>query len=548
MVDDVGLTRDGVVAGTPPYMAPEQARGEGVDHRADLFSLGSVLYALCTGVPPFRGSSALAVLREVSEQEPTPIRSLNPEVPAWLEALIARLMAKKPADRFQSGFVSRLCLAMVVVVALGLGGVQWWAGAGAKTETQTEYKEQRVHAPDGKGWMVPTGIIGGLLLLTLGVSLAVRHLSSRKTTMVAVTAISLRCTGCEKKLKARAELAGKKVKCPHCSKVVLVPSFQADGPGNESGQRRRLSRVLVALPAPLRVLFMLVVLGLGLTLIVLSLAVGGQEPAPEPASARNQLRYDFRTRLEELPDLSLFGPEAESVVKTDEHGLRFTMPANRTDCNNLGVERPLPIRGDFSIDLGYEILSIGAPIPVPGAGVQLRLLYANPSPMWALTRLRSPFGPQRAPLFGVVGHDGEIFGAFRIITLPNFKEDGFSGGTRLRAEAPRGRLRMTRTGPQLNYLVSDDGSPYHLLRSEEIGTEDVELVRFFAFSGWGPVAVDVRFTDLVIEADRIADVNTVRVNWSKARLAGGLILGLVLTLSIVVSGWFFLRPGRRASA
>ena len=72
MVDDVRLTQNGVVAGTPEYMAPEQARGEPVDHRADLFSLGSVLYAMCTGVPPFRGSTALAVLRQVSDQTPVP--------------------------------------------------------------------------------------------------------------------------------------------------------------------------------------------------------------------------------------------------------------------------------------------------------------------------------------------------------------------------------------------------------------------------------------------------------------------------------------------
>jgi serine/threonine protein kinase len=102
MVDDVGLTQNGVVAGTPEYMAPEQARGEPVDHRADLFSLGSVLYAMCTGRPPFRGSSAVAVLRQVSDEEPPPVRSLNADVPAWLEALIVRLIAKDPNRRFQS--------------------------------------------------------------------------------------------------------------------------------------------------------------------------------------------------------------------------------------------------------------------------------------------------------------------------------------------------------------------------------------------------------------------------------------------------------------
>ncbi len=102
LVDDVGLTQSGVVAGTPEYMAPEQASSKPIDHRADLFSLGSVLYALCTGTPPFHEATTLAVLRQVCDREPIPLRSLNPRVPAWLETLIARLLAKNPADRFQS--------------------------------------------------------------------------------------------------------------------------------------------------------------------------------------------------------------------------------------------------------------------------------------------------------------------------------------------------------------------------------------------------------------------------------------------------------------
>jgi hypothetical protein len=102
LVDDTGLTQNGTLAGTPEYMAPEQARGEPLDPRADLFSLGSVLYACCTGIPPFRGASAVAVLRQVSDHDTKPIRSLNPDVPEWLESFVARLMAKAPAERFQS--------------------------------------------------------------------------------------------------------------------------------------------------------------------------------------------------------------------------------------------------------------------------------------------------------------------------------------------------------------------------------------------------------------------------------------------------------------
>jgi serine/threonine-protein kinase len=100
--DDASLTQSGVIAGTPQYMSPEQARGDSVDHRTDLFSLGTVLYTLLAGHSPFRAETALGVLRRVCEDTPRSLRELNPGVPAWLEAFIARLQAKSPSDRFES--------------------------------------------------------------------------------------------------------------------------------------------------------------------------------------------------------------------------------------------------------------------------------------------------------------------------------------------------------------------------------------------------------------------------------------------------------------
>src|SRR5262249_30174875 len=100
--DDASLTHSGVVAGTPMYMSPEQADGLPVDFRSDLFSLGSVLYAMCTGRPPFRAPSAMAVLKRVCEETPRPFREVKPELPPWLEELVARLHAKAPANRFAS--------------------------------------------------------------------------------------------------------------------------------------------------------------------------------------------------------------------------------------------------------------------------------------------------------------------------------------------------------------------------------------------------------------------------------------------------------------
>jgi serine/threonine protein kinase len=101
--DDASLTQSGTVAGTPAFMSPEQAEGKPVDHRSDLFSLGSVLYAMCTGRPPFRAGTSMGVLKRVCEDTPTPVREANPEVPDWLAAVVEKLHAKDPAARYQSG-------------------------------------------------------------------------------------------------------------------------------------------------------------------------------------------------------------------------------------------------------------------------------------------------------------------------------------------------------------------------------------------------------------------------------------------------------------
>ena len=100
--EDVKLTRTGYVAGTPLYMAPEQARGEPVDARADLFSLGGVLYEAATGRPPFDGTTPLAVLRRVADETQPPLKGVVPDTPQWLSDVIDRLLAKEPADRFQT--------------------------------------------------------------------------------------------------------------------------------------------------------------------------------------------------------------------------------------------------------------------------------------------------------------------------------------------------------------------------------------------------------------------------------------------------------------
>jgi hypothetical protein len=99
--NDAALTQSGVAAGTPLYMSPEQTQGDKVDHRSDLFSLGSVLYTLGTGFPPFRADSTMGVLNRISNQPPRPIRETIPDFPPDLEKIIMQLLEKDPEKRFQ---------------------------------------------------------------------------------------------------------------------------------------------------------------------------------------------------------------------------------------------------------------------------------------------------------------------------------------------------------------------------------------------------------------------------------------------------------------
>jgi len=128
-VEDVRLTRTGFVAGTPLYMAPEQAHGENIDHRSDLFSLGSVLYEAASGRHPFEGKTPLAVLRRVADETQPALIELDPNFPVWLSDVIDRLLAKNPDDRFQTAAE----VAEIFSLELARQGIEMPTGCGGKT-------------------------------------------------------------------------------------------------------------------------------------------------------------------------------------------------------------------------------------------------------------------------------------------------------------------------------------------------------------------------------------------------------------------------------
>ncbi len=92
----------GPIPGTPAYMSPEQVAGEPLDARSDLFSLGAMLYEMCAGRRPFRGEHSSAVREAVAQLDPPPVASLNPAVPAELQRIVAKSLAKRREDRYQS--------------------------------------------------------------------------------------------------------------------------------------------------------------------------------------------------------------------------------------------------------------------------------------------------------------------------------------------------------------------------------------------------------------------------------------------------------------
>jgi eukaryotic-like serine/threonine-protein kinase len=98
--DDATLTHSGIIAGTPHYMSPEQARGRPADARSDLFSLGAVLYFMATGHPPFRAEQAMAILNRICHDQHRNVQEINPTIPDDLADTIDRLLEKKPGRRF----------------------------------------------------------------------------------------------------------------------------------------------------------------------------------------------------------------------------------------------------------------------------------------------------------------------------------------------------------------------------------------------------------------------------------------------------------------
>ncbi|GIH65173.1 Stk1 family PASTA domain-containing Ser/Thr kinase [Microbispora siamensis] len=137
------MTQTAQVIGTAQYLSPEQARGERVDARSDIYSTGCVLYELLTGQPPFTGDSPVAIAYQHVREDPIPPSRIDPEIPQWADAIVLKAMAKDPVHRYQSaaemrGDIQRVLSGMPVDPQTMAMATQQYNGYGAdRTRTMT---------------------------------------------------------------------------------------------------------------------------------------------------------------------------------------------------------------------------------------------------------------------------------------------------------------------------------------------------------------------------------------------------------------------------
>jgi hypothetical protein len=218
VANDVSCTHSGFLAGTPQYMAPEQVRGETCSAQSDLFSLGGVMYALCTGHAPFRAESVYGVMQRIVHDPPRTIREQNPAIPAWLEEFVLRMLEKEKVARFAS--------ADEVVQALQEELAHLQNPASAPEPARAWSGGKRVSRPAGR-WRVVLAAGGVLAAAALAIAIAnwPQPKLSRETNAAAV----------DKKIAAESNVAADE-------STTNLPLWNVDG----TGSARDLARALDA--------------------------------------------------------------------------------------------------------------------------------------------------------------------------------------------------------------------------------------------------------------------------------------------------------------
>jgi serine/threonine-protein kinase len=595
MADDVGLTRDGVVAGTPEYMAPEQARGESVDHRADLFSLGSVLYALCTGRPPFRGSTALSVLRQVSDQAPAPIRSLNPEVPAWLETFIGRLMARDPAQRFQS--------------ATEVAGLLEGYLAHLQQPALVAAPELPCSAPaldQGRENMLPRitlrngFLVAAALVMVLGLVgvFGSGMLASRKSPAIGpVQAVptevkllepkdGLVCLLVNKNSERCLSLAGKSevpgadvVQGPMPERTGALERWVLIATGKAYRLRNEKTGLFLEITTVMPVKGARAVQGLDQPMkpnqqwifdrvengyimrpggSQLVLAIGARSHA-EGAKA---IQWEYLPTLEDQiwelwsPPTSAAGqaaaqPPAGKELDQEYYWSFKGEPENRQLLERIGPNaeqwvsfEPEGLRIHLPSGNPVEGRATGLAVRVPVKGdfeVSLNFeILKEPEPpdagiygtaLTVLVNLRKAQWTATGCYRGVAANDRSHFAVWTTSGDENAR-DGNTRPDRYPTKAKTGRLRLVRTGSRVSWSVAEGaGTDFKLLKEDRLGGEEVDVIRITGATGGSGAELDARITDLRIKTGSGVDSATTG-QWAETK--GELPVAQLLGLGLLL--------------
>ena len=156
---DMNLTQEGTITGSPLFMAPEQATGDGEpDARSDIYALGAVAYYLLTGKPPFQADNPVKILLAHAQQSVTPPSKLQPGIPADLEAIVLKCLAKSPADRYQNTMALAAALSQCQLQSRWTrdDAQRWWQNNGGTDRSGTQFPDD-LSLSEGKRGTAPGG-------------------------------------------------------------------------------------------------------------------------------------------------------------------------------------------------------------------------------------------------------------------------------------------------------------------------------------------------------------------------------------------------------
>jgi hypothetical protein len=214
----------------------------------------------------------------------------------------------------------------------------------------------------------------------------------------------------------------------------------------------------------------------------------GSTPGPDNARLVAEFHQDFRDGALDSRTMRRVGGYAERFVRPERGGLRVRIPDGLKNPEAVGVAPRCRIRGDFEITASYTIVK--ADQPVRGYGLAATLWAETDTPTHEAVTIER----------GIIPKEGERFTSTRVSGPPHARKYDVR---RARAESRSGRIRMERVGSKVTTSFADGKQPFRVLRSVELGPEDLTLVRLGAETGMSDHAVEILLEDLTIRAEAL---------------------------------------------